>query len=505
MNRQQIINEIGQLKPSRNPDKTLNYSSIFIIPVPHRVHKIKQKDVKLFFKRMQINWELKNNTIEEDLYIYDIKDYVKNSIFEDIVFKDDIKKKKNFIYDKKNFFLSYKQKQINLEFDKLKFILTDIDLWIMDGNVAFFTYKIELDPVHIYDVNTISTKLNRELRDFKNITINIEEKKLYYRQKNLGEPLLKYFFSLTQGEDLKQSFLNFNYEDINLSNDFNSISTSTYYAKTITALHVKEDYVNIDGKKYEISSIKDSLSEKVTIDLGILEELSYLLGTTSAFDFEEELGYISYENYTYSIIKEQGINIWKYWSGVALEDSIAFFSISNGGSNIVKLSQTSNYYIYILNLYANIRLKYIESDLLDKDFVNIERVLVLEREIQILKNYYIATQIAVKFQPNYINNKISVGLKTTNLLNEVENNLEVTRELTKNNTDIVFSIGAGIATLSSIWLSNEVIVNLYYKYPIGTYVAIIFFIPLIIFLASKRSLIIKIIKKLFKTAYRFLM
>ena len=505
MDRKTIIKAIGKLQPS--PDTFVsphgvNFSSIFIIPSVHKIHTVKK--IKELFNDITINWEIKNNSISTDLSLSDIKEYIKENIFENID-TNNIKNLKSVIYDRKNIYLSHKIKNIALTYKNINIILTEIDLWIMDGEIAFFVYKIELPSNQDIDVNTISTLINRELRDYHLLTIDIDKNELYYNDKDKGRPLVDYFKSLTLNKT-KTSFLNISVKgnESTLCANQKSISNSTYYAKMITALHINENSIKENDSYQEIAPLMDTLSESATIDLGIMEELSYLLGTTSSFDFDSEPTYIGYEGYIYPMIQENGINIWKYWSGIAMQDSLSFFSIDKGRSGIVFNSKTSIYFMYIINLFVNTRLKYLENYLIDKDFINIERVLPSVREIQIIKNHYIATEIAKKFQPNYINKKISIGLQNDVLLEEVENNLQITLELTRNNTDIVFSLAAGIATLGSMWLTNDVLIELYNKYPYPTIAGVITLSMFIVIAVSKKSLIIKFVKNTFKIIKRFI-
>ena len=351
--RQKVIQQIGSLTPSINSrnSEEVNFSSIFIIPIPHKIHDLhRHKEIQQFFTDVEKNWDIKNNTIENDLFLYDIKQYIKNSIFEKIDLSNE-KEKNNFIYDQKSLYLTHKQKDIALTYCGLKVCLKEIDLWIMDENIAFFTYKIERAKEHLYDINTLSTKINRDLRDFRYLSIDIQKGELFYRKEDTGVNLLEYFMSLTINKDTN-SFLNVSYKQnrFDVSEDFSVIHASTNYAKTITALHVDEDTVTIDGVQEQIAPIAQALSENVIVDVGILPELSYLLATTSAFDFKKELSFVANEGYAYPLIKDNGINIWKYWSAIALQDTLAFFSIKHGGDGIVSHARTSNYFIYMTNL-----------------------------------------------------------------------------------------------------------------------------------------------------------
>ena len=108
MNRKKIIKEIGKLQPSVSSfnNDELNFSSIFIVPIIHKLHETKDKDIKKLFSEIENEWEIKNNSIAKDLSLGDVKEYIKDNIFEDIN-KENEKELKNFIYDRKNIYLSY--------------------------------------------------------------------------------------------------------------------------------------------------------------------------------------------------------------------------------------------------------------------------------------------------------------------------------------------------------------------------------------------------------------
>ena len=72
MDRKSIIKEVGKLKPSIfNDTNSVNFNSTFIIPIPHNVHST--VDIKSFFETLDQNWEIKHNTLEEELSLQDIK------------------------------------------------------------------------------------------------------------------------------------------------------------------------------------------------------------------------------------------------------------------------------------------------------------------------------------------------------------------------------------------------------------------------------------------------
>jgi hypothetical protein len=484
--RQQKFQAIGKLKPSVSKEGFVNFSSTFIIPIPHNLHKT--KNVTKLFVDVDRNWEVKNDTFEKDLWLYDIKKYIKNNMFTAV--PKDEKKKKNFILDNKNLYL--KRKMNKTVFDLVENATTKAQVAMDSVELWFFTYQISLDAPNNLDVNAISTVLNRNLRNFRSLKIDEKEKKIYAGNSAQGVPFIDYLFSLTSVEG--KSFLNIEIESFEREGDLHPIFNSTYYAKMMTAAHIDERSVDIDGEKVRIADVAPNLSETVTIDFGHLEELPYILATTSSFDFACEEAFIGYEEYIYKNIQENGINIWKYWSGIALQDSVAFFSIHAGGAGVVNASKSGYYFLYMLSLYSNIRLKYYEQYLIDEDFINIERIYPLGKDIQKLQNQYMANEVAMKFQPNHIHEKMNQGLKNGALLEEVESNIQTTLELTKQNTDAVISVALYIATFSGMWLSKDVIFEIYAQHPIIMTIVVVMTSFLLALGISRKSFVIKLVK-----------
>ena len=114
-----------------------------------------------------------------------------------------------------------------------------------------------------------------------------------------------------------------------------------------------------------------------------------------------------------------------------------------------------------------------------------------QQEIQVLKNHYIASEISLRFQSNHINNKINLGLMNYELLNEVEDNLEKTLDLTKYNTDIVISAAAGFITFSGLWLNGDSISNLYNAHPYITFLMGAVLVVLVAVVVTFKSVVIK--------------
>ena len=276
------------------------------------------------------------------------------------------------------------------------------------------------------------------------------------------------------------------------------IYNTSYYAKLITAIHVDTDTIKDEnGEDFIIEPLeKNNLIFKEINGTGTLEEIPYYLATTSElypygmFDANEE--------YIHSLVDEGGITIWKYWSGIAVKDSLAFFSLKSGGSNIVNNARNCYYFIYMLNLYINYKLRYFEHTLIDKDFTNLDKIYPKFVQLQQLRNQFMSNEIAVRFQSNIIHNAISEALNTSNMYEEVKENVIDTLELTRNNTDMILTVGTSVVAFMGAWISQDTINELYQKQPALTVSSILVVVFIFFIGIKKRSRIIKTCKNAYK-------
>ena len=265
----------------------------------------------------------------------------------------------------------------------------------------------------------------------------------------------------------------------------------------ITAIQIDTDTIK-DNNDNEVA-IEGSFEEElkfIEIDgSSTLDEMPYYLATTS--DIYPDRLFEASEAYIYSLMNEGGISLWKYWSGVAIEDSLAFFSLKSGGSGIVNSARNNVYFIYMLNLYINYQLRYLEHTLIDKDFINIDNIYPKIMDLQRLNNQFIGNEIAIKFQPNEIHQAISKALQTKEMFEEIENNIAKTYELTKDNTNIIITIFMGFATFIGAFLSKDKIISFYDKHTNTAITITIFVILFVIIGIVKRKSVMSFINKIF--------
>jgi hypothetical protein len=549
MTRQEQISLLGKKAKigeyEYNNKKHKNFLSYFIIPVPHKFNE-KRKNLEDVEKCGWKILNLKSDGINKKR-IFDFNSDLKKYIYEGLMPQ---KTKKDFINEKSNIVL---QKKISEDFkirtqsNDVFMRLEEVDLWILEGNIAFFVLKFQLSDKYNLETNTVNlnelSNVNRILRDFRNVfifengneiihvnnldyikivkweknknalvkerkTVDVNaikslnyfkfhkkvQNKIYYFKKP-EEKLIDYLFRITQYD--KKSFLNITEQDLD-KEQFYPIYNSSYYAKLLTAAHVEIDY--------EILSLIESPTtgelKRIEIDgTDTIEEMPFLLASTS--DFYPSESWESNENYINEMVNKGGINIWKYWSGIALKDSLAFFSVNDGGGMIVSACKDINYFIYILNLYVNYRVKLLEHNLiLDRYFIDIEKNLKNLEEVQRLHNMYMSEEIAIRFQPNEIHQAIMRGLELKELFNEVEENIKNTYERAKDNTGIIISIFSGVIALIGFFLTKDKIKSYIYQFyeyspflSILSLVLIIMFIGLGIFYRRKIYKFLALLKR----------
>jgi len=477
MTRQEQIEFLGQQKPSKFNDKK-NFLSYLIIPIPHKVYDFKTID-EFLNKVDEANWDFLN---KQNKRVLDYANSLKKHIYESFLPFYNEKKKDNFFIEKKHLLLRKKiNKKFKIEskYDNGKttdndFILEDIDLWILEENIAFFVLKFGIDEYSKLTLNDLSIT-NRTLKDFRNL--QIKNNSIIFDKENAN--FIDWLLNLTKIDN--KSFLNIKKEDLE-SDDFYPIYNSSYYAKLLTAVHI-----NIEDTK--LSQIEKTTQELKTIEIDgtdTIEEMPFLLATTS--ELYPSKMWEANENYINEMVNKGGINIWKYWSGITLKDSLSFFSVNDGGGMIVSSCKDINYFIYIMNLYLDYSIKLLEDKLAkDKHFFDIEKSFKMAEKLQILKNLYMNEEIAIRFQPNEIHQAILSGLETKKLLEEVQNNVEKTYDRTKDNTGFIATLITITVALAGLFVSQDEIRDLIHKNIILT--LILFLIIGLIIITFRRRLI----------------
>ena len=178
----------------------------------------------------------------------------------------------------------------------------------------------------------------------------------------------------------------------------------------------------------------------------ILEEVPFYLASCSSLN--PSAGFTNNEEYIHSLVDNGGFNIWKYSSGIIIHDSFALLGLGDNGGPIVSNMKGQFYFIYMLNLYINMQIRFIEYELIDNEFESID-IVDKYKQLQKLKNQFITKEIGIKFQENELHNSMLTALKTEDMISEITDNLMETKEITQSHLGIYVSLG-GFAAVSML-------------------------------------------------------
>jgi hypothetical protein len=515
MTRQDKLNSIGQCQPSVfELTGTKNQMSYFIIPLPHDVYTSKEPETVLQnFK--ELGWEIMNhanpyqgfNSDQKRIYPHDeasinsIKSYIYEHMLPNISdTKNDPKKAaryffsnySNLMLQKNDFEQLWMFEEVdskNNSIYKAQIDLDGIDLWIFNKHIAFFTLRTKLNINDNSTVSNISSKYNRTMRDFRKIYVN-EEKYLFTNDSTAGVSLITWLLNLITNKGQSNNLLKLTSNLLN-ENQNHIIYHNSYYAKMITALHINENEFN--GIEIESTYAGELNSINIT-GTSVLEEMPYHLASTG--EIYPNKMWENNEEYINEEVNKGGINIWKYWSGIAMHDAMAFFSVGEGGTGIINHARHSYYFIYMLNLYVNYTLRLFEHKLIDREFTNIENIYPIFIDTQRLRNQFMSSEIATKFQPNIVHNAISSAMKTDKIFLEIKENIDGTMELTRQNTDMMITAVMSLFTFCGIWISQDKLLEVFKLYPWWSAAGTITVFSLLILIIIKRSSAARLIKQI---------
>lgn len=446
MIRQQKLIEIGQM----NFQDQMSY---FIIPVPH--HFYKNNNNILLQIESNTNWKIINKDTERQFGAFNIKNY----IYDNMIPPLDINNHTHFIEDHNTLLLRYNS-EISCKIEEFKFDIYEIDLWIFDAHVAFFTLKVDLHNKEKYNIDQI-IGFNSLFRNYKFLNLKqLDTNQLEFSKNNSyieSKDMVNFLFEKTQIN--KVNFLNIDIDECvsctknGKVNKQYSIYNSSTNAKLMTAVHtVNTKFSNGE----DIEPLHDGELHFNTINgVSIFEELPYYLASCTPMDTPRN--FMANEEYILSLVDTGGLNIWKYSTGTIMNDSFAMVGLANDGGPVCRNMNNHFYFIYILNLYVNYQTKYIETTLINKDFESLS-ISELYRKLQKLKNQFLADEIGIKFQENELQGSMLGALKTKDLIEEVTNNLLETKDITQSNIGLYITlIGFILATVFEEQLQNFVI------------------------------------------------
>ena len=520
MTRQEKITAIGEETASLFKDyKTSepiakNHMSYFIIPVAHNVFG--STDSLTLDKAEKLGWTMVNVKVDETkkdsaqdhervfgddpTNMNAIKSYIYEHMVPEFSCRESKKERdfRAFLGDFNNILLqktdlrknwTVTEVPYNSEPTSMRIELDGIDLWILNKNIAFFTLRTKQSVSDTTSLSDISSKLNRVMREFRTVYVD-EGNHTFSNDKNVGTPLVEWLFGLTtpaeEEDGTKTSMLGLSVAELK-SSKYSMIYENSYYSKMITAVHIDESTF---GEEELIAKSEGEISYSVYDNIDAFQEMPFLLGSTS--ELFPDQAWENNEEYIYNQLSLGGINIWKNWTGVALHDSLAFFAAGDGNSSgIVHQARNGYYFIYMLNLYINYSLRVFEHKLIDKEFIDIEKIYPLFVEKQRLRNQFMGIEIATRFQPNFIHERISRAMKTDTIYNEIQQNIDNTLALTQKNTDIMITAVLSIFTFSGLWISQDKLFTLFSEYPLRSALASIGVLILVIVLLVNRSKIIQ--------------
>jgi hypothetical protein len=464
MTRQEKLNEVGNMT-------MLDSMSYFIISLPHNFYKNK---ISIFDSIKSSGWEVINSDSRQ-LGTFNIKQY----IYENMLGPID---ESSFIDDRSTLLLRKKieAKSRLLDYD---FIIKEIDLWIFEEHIAFFVIRPEVVDIEKYTIDKFSD-FNRLFRNFKFLELDVGDTLNFIPtkvQEGEREDFLKYLLDLTKVDD--KSFLKISSKECietrvnNKPNGLYPIYRTSANAKLMVGVQT-EKTVFADGS--EISSlIKSSLSEEAESnlsELGILEEAPFYIA--SCISMVPTKSFTSNPKYVFDLIEQGGFRVWKYASGITLFDSFALLGLEKDGGPVVTNMKNQFYFVYMLNLYVNYQVRFIENKLIDKNFESHE-INYWYQKLQKLKNQFVSDEIATKFQENEINKSINCGLDSNKMINEVSENLVETKEITQSNTGVYLTL-VGFIFVSILQEPIEEFVSQY------TIPLIVIGVPTVVFLFKFR-------------------
>lgn len=431
MTRQEQLKEIGEMIPK-------DFMSYFIIPLPHNFY---ENNSNIFSEIEKTDWDILNDTKKfegRQLGAYNIKAYIYENMIPTLDEKTHINKYNNLLLNKK-----FNRKA---KIDIYEFEINEVDLWIFDEHVAFFTIKIKIDHTK-YSINQLS-EFNKQFREFKFLDLNSDSDELLFSRvvgfAESANGLLEFLIKTTHIDG--KSFLKIDREECDVRKNKNcqenplyTISNTSTNAKVITAVQTKATtFVNED----EIEQLQETALHFSTINgTSILEEVPFYLASCSSLNPAK--GFMNNDLYIHTLVNNGGLNIWKYSSGITIHDSIALFGLADDGGPVVSNMKNQFYFVYMLNLYINFQARFIENKLINEEFESLD-ISYWYKKLQKLKNQFITKDIGIKFQENAFHQSIVSALETDVILSEVTNNLMETKEITQNNIGIYITLAGFI-------------------------------------------------------------
>lgn len=164
----------------------------------------------------------------------------------------------------------------------------------------------------------------------------------------------------------------------------------------------------------------------------VLFELATVSDEGAAGGLNGERGWQYSLDYMRRMLDEQGIDVWEYWSGLALRDVCAFVSWSDSMPLIRRNQLEARYYpLFVYAYHLRFALDSMAEDSVDHDLVEIRNLRHQLRRFQQFRSRYWFKEVSIDFQGVEVFEKMKLGMNidavyttVSDELNEVSGYLE---------------------------------------------------------------------------------
>lgn len=148
----------------------------------------------------------------------------------------------------------------------------------------------------------------------------------------------------------------------------------------------------------------------------LLYDLASCGGVGAAAGFGDDPGWQVSPEYLRTLLDESGIEIWEYWRGFALHDTLAFLvtdpsmpmsANKSGGSQ----AETLYYYVYVYLYHIQFKLNLLSREIIDGDLIDLYKFRVIQNRFHQFRNQYWFRDLTVDFQGVHIADKMKLGLR----------------------------------------------------------------------------------------------
>jgi len=334
--------------------------------------------------------------------------------------------------------------------DQINFEVEWVDMWLFNDRTAFLSFKAIPSKAAEITLDDLA-RFNQTLRNFPkgDVFIGHGFDAIYdsAQKLNFGTDIV-FKNWLGQGNSQQLSIIGTGFG----INEFRAhqIDSSVRYAKVMCAARLQElQLLNPSDDAGSDSDYLEFLWNLPTIDPAVNFEnlynelitgkrpelfLAYQSATTAGYptygDFVlydlattgtqgSAIGHGSPKwkaspEYIRGLFDDSGIEIWEYWRGIALKDTLTFLSRAEDNTcrNNDNLDQAERNYhfLYIYSYHSSMRLSQISDELIDADLTNWRKARQLCDRFNRFRNQYWFNSITVDFQGVELVKQINAGL-----------------------------------------------------------------------------------------------